>query len=37
MEWGGAEGEGQADSPLSMEPHTGLDPRTLRPELKTDV
>ena len=23
-------GEGQADSPLSREPNTGLDPRTLR-------
>jgi len=27
---GEAEGEGEADSPLSREPDTGLDPRTLR-------
>jgi len=25
----GAEGEGEADSPLSREPHVGLHPRTL--------
>jgi len=25
----GAEGEGEADSPLSREPDMGLDPRTL--------
>ena len=34
-EWGeGAEGEGEgeAGSPLSKEPHTGLHPRTLRQE-----
>ena len=33
-----AEGEGEADSPLSREPSMGLDPRTLRswPELKAD-
>ena len=30
---GGAEGEGQADSMLSTEPYTGLDPTTLRPWL----
>ena len=41
--WGGAEGEGeresQADSPLSMELKSGLDPKTLRsgPELKSRV
>ena len=31
-EWelGGAEGEGEADSPLSREPDAGLNPRTLR-------
>ena len=28
--WEGAEGEGQADFPLSMESYMGLDPRTLR-------
>ena len=35
---GAAEGEGEADSPLSKEPDVGLDPRTLRlwPELKAD-
>ena len=27
---GVAEGEGEADSPLSREPNVGLDPRTLR-------
>jgi len=27
---GGAEGEGQADSVLSVEPDAGLDPITLR-------
>ena len=27
---GGAEREGEADSPLSREPGMGLDPRTLR-------
>ena len=27
---GGTEGEGEADSSLSREPDTGLDPRTLR-------
>jgi len=26
----GAEGESQGESPLSMEPHAGLDPTTLR-------
>jgi len=26
---GEAEGEGEADSPLSQEPNVGLDPRTL--------
>ena len=26
---GGAEGEGEAGSQLSREPHVGLDPRTL--------
>jgi len=26
---GGAEEEGEADSPLSAEPHAGLDPRPL--------
>jgi len=26
---GGAEGEGEADFPLSRKPHAGLDPRTL--------
>jgi len=33
---GGAEGEGQSDSPLSREPDGGLHPRTLKswPELK---
>ena len=37
--WGGAEGEGEADSPLNREPNTGLDPRTSRslPEPKTDA
>ena len=36
---GGAEGEGQADSPLSREPDAGLDPKTMRsrPEPKADV
>ena len=35
---GGAEGEREADFPLSREPNSGLDPRTLRwwPELKAD-
>ena len=41
MSRGGAEGESelQADSPLSMEPHTELDPMTLRsqPEPKPRV
>ena len=34
-----AEGEGEADSPLSREPDAGLNPRTLRsgPELKADA
>jgi len=27
--WRRAEGEGEADPPLSREPNTGLDPRTL--------
>ena len=27
-EWGRAEAEGEADSPLSAEPYVGLDPRT---------
>ena len=27
---GGAEAEGEAESPLSREPDAGLDPRTLR-------
>ena len=27
---GAAEGEGEADAPLSREPDLGLDPRTLR-------
>ena len=33
---GGAEGEGEADSPLSRKSNVGLDPRTLRswPEPK---
>ena len=30
QEWEGAEGEGEADSPLSSEPDAGLDIRTLR-------
>jgi len=36
---GGAEGERQADSPLSEEPHAGLYPRTLRsgPEPRSDA
>ena len=36
---GTAEGEGEADSPLSREPKVGLDPRTPRsfPEQKADV
>ena len=29
MSGGGAEGEREADSPLSREPDVGLDPRTL--------
>lgn len=29
-QWGGAEGEGEEDFPLSREPHMGLDPKTLR-------
>ena len=29
-EWGGTEGEGEADSPPSWDPEMGLDPRTLR-------
>ena len=35
---GGAEGEGekQADSPLSAEPDSGLDPRTLRSQPETN-
>lgn len=35
----GAEGEGEADSPLNKEPDMGLDPRTLEswPELKADA
>ena len=35
---GAAEGEGEADSPLSREPGTELDPRSLRscPEPKAD-
>jgi len=39
MEGGGADGEGEADSPLSREPYVGLDPRTLRsqPEPKADA
>ena len=34
-----AEGEGEADSPLSREPNARLDPRTLgsQPELKADT
>jgi len=38
QEWRG-EAEGEADSPLSREPNTGLDPRTLgsQPELKADT
>ena len=37
--WGEVEGEGEADSLLSREPDTGLDPRTpgSRPEPKVDV
>ena len=36
---GGAEGEGEAGSLLSREPHVGLDSRTLgsRPEPKADA
>ena len=36
---GVAEGEGEADSPLSRELNLGLDPRTLRsrPEPKADT
>jgi len=36
---GEAEGEEEADSPLSQEPDVGLDPRTLgsRPEPKADA
>ena len=36
---GGAEAKGKADSPLSREPNSGLNLRTLRswPELKADV
>ena len=36
---GRAEGEGEADSLLNVEPHVGLDPRTLRlrPEPKADA
>ena len=36
---GAAEGEEEAGSPLSSEPHKGLDPRTLesRSELKADT
>lgn len=30
MNWGGVEGEGQADFTLGAEPHLGLDPKTLR-------
>ena len=33
----GAEGEGEADSPLSREPNKGLPPRPLGPELKADT
>ena len=35
----GAEGEGEADFPLSREPDAGLDPKTLRswPEVKADA
>ena len=38
-EGGGAEGEREADFPLSREPNVGLDPRTQRPrpELKADA
>ena len=38
-EQGGAEGEGEADTPLSREPDVGLDPRTFRsrPELPVDT
>ena len=40
MTWvgGEAEGEGEADSPLSREPDGGLDPKTPRsqPKLKAD-
>ena len=35
--WGGAEGEREADSPLSREPDAGLHPRTLRPRPKLKV
>ena len=36
---GGAEGEGEAGSPLGREPDMGLDPRTLGspPEQKSDT
>ena len=36
---GGQQAEGEADCPLSREPHAELDPRTLRslPELKADA
>jgi len=36
---GGTEGEGEAGSPLSREPHAGADPRTLGsgPEPEADA
>ena len=34
---GRAEVEGEAGSPLSMEPKAGLDPRTLESEPKADA
>ena len=39
MSWGGAEGEEEADSPLSGEPEVGLHPRTPgpQPESKADA
>ena len=36
-QWGGAEGEGEADSPLSREPDEGLNPRTLESSLEPKV
>ena len=38
-QWGGAEGEGEADSQLSREPDLELDLKTLGslPELKADA